>query len=128
MEDTAIAGTQVLIRAGVYNVQLNPKHSGEENNYITYKNYGDEVVEITGESLSPAIWIDQKDYIDFSRKWVLNAEKILSEDGHFYIWLGADYKDNFLNLSMYYNLVVINYEIQKTRSFFCVYTSFRVFT
>jgi len=61
--NAATAGTQVLIREGVYNVQLSPKYSGEENAYITFKNYGDEVVEITGESINPAIWIEQKDYI-----------------------------------------------------------------
>jgi parallel beta-helix repeat protein len=61
--NAATAGTQVLLRAGVYNVQLSPKNSGEEDNYIVFKNYEDEVVEITGESLSPAIWIKQKDYI-----------------------------------------------------------------
>ncbi len=47
--NAATAGTQVFIREGVYNVQLSPKHSGEENNYIVFKNYSDEVVEITGE-------------------------------------------------------------------------------
>jgi site-specific DNA-methyltransferase (adenine-specific) len=34
-------------------------------------------------------------YIDFSKKWVKNALSILDKDSHFYIWLGADYKDNF---------------------------------
>ncbi len=59
----AVAGTQVLIREGEYNEQLSPQNSGEENNYITFKNFEDEVVEITEASLSPAIWIDRKDYI-----------------------------------------------------------------
>ena len=35
------------------------------------------------------------DYIDFSKKWVKNALSILDKDSHFYIWLGADYKDSF---------------------------------
>lgn len=61
--NAATAGIQVFIREGVYNEQLNPQNSGEENKYITFKNYGSEVVEITGESLAPAIWIKQKDYI-----------------------------------------------------------------
>jgi site-specific DNA-methyltransferase (adenine-specific) len=34
-------------------------------------------------------------YIDFSKKWVKNALSILDKDSHFYIWLGADYKDGF---------------------------------
>jgi len=59
----ATAGTRVLIREGVYHEQLSPEYSGMANAYITFKNHGDEVVEITGESLNPAIWIEQKDYI-----------------------------------------------------------------
>ncbi|HNQ50797.1 MAG TPA: site-specific DNA-methyltransferase [Candidatus Omnitrophota bacterium] len=39
--------------------------------------------------------ISLNDYIDFSRKWVLNAISIMQKDAHFYVWLGADYKDNF---------------------------------
>ncbi len=39
--------------------------------------------------------IDQKNYIDFSGQWVKNAEGIMAENAHLYIWLGADYKDNF---------------------------------
>lgn len=34
-------------------------------------------------------------YIDFSRQWVKNAGKIMDDDAHLYIWLGADYKDDF---------------------------------
>jgi parallel beta-helix repeat protein len=59
----AVAGTKVLIREGEYNEQLNPRNSGSENQYITFRNFENEVVEITGETLSPAIWIDRKDYI-----------------------------------------------------------------
>jgi parallel beta-helix repeat protein len=59
----AVAGTKVLIREGAYNEQLNPRNSGSENQFITFRNFENEVVEITGESLSPAIWIDRKDYI-----------------------------------------------------------------
>ncbi|MDY6934848.1 MAG: site-specific DNA-methyltransferase [Spirochaetota bacterium] len=39
--------------------------------------------------------IDQDDYVAFSRKWVANAEGIMDENSHMYVWLGADYKDNF---------------------------------
>ncbi len=75
----AIAGTQVLIREGEFNEQLSPQNSGGENNYIIFKNFENEVVEISGASLNPAIWIAQKDYIVFEglkvhdvRRW-LNA-------------------------------------------------------
>jgi DNA modification methylase len=34
-------------------------------------------------------------YIDFSRAWVTNAVEIMDENSNLYIWIGADYKDNF---------------------------------
>ena len=36
-----------------------------------------------------------EDYLEFSRKWVKNTINILEDNSHLYIWLGADYKDNF---------------------------------
>ncbi|MBN2440368.1 MAG: site-specific DNA-methyltransferase [Spirochaetales bacterium] len=39
--------------------------------------------------------IDIRDYIDFSRKWITHAIAAASVNSHFYIWIGADYKDNF---------------------------------
>lgn len=39
--------------------------------------------------------ISLRDYSDFSEKWVKNAAKIMGENAHLYIWMGADYKDNF---------------------------------
>jgi len=68
-----------LIRGGSFSEVLSPQHSGNEGNYITFKNYEDEVVEITGASLSPAIWIEEKHFIAIegihvhdTRRW-LNA-------------------------------------------------------
>ncbi len=39
--------------------------------------------------------IDLEDYLDFSRKWVSHALAVMSPDAHFYVWMGADYKENF---------------------------------
>jgi site-specific DNA-methyltransferase (adenine-specific) len=39
--------------------------------------------------------IGLEDYLNFSKKWVGNAIDILDNDASLYIWLGADYKDNF---------------------------------
>ncbi len=36
-----------------------------------------------------------EEYLEFSRRWVSNAVRFLKEDAHFYVWIGADYKDNF---------------------------------
>ncbi|MEW6481972.1 MAG: site-specific DNA-methyltransferase [bacterium] len=38
--------------------------------------------------------INIKNYLEFSEKWVQNAILVTDKDAHFYIWLGADYKDN----------------------------------
>ncbi len=35
------------------------------------------------------------DYLAFSRHWVQNCLDHLQEDAHLFVWLGADYKDNF---------------------------------
>jgi site-specific DNA-methyltransferase (adenine-specific) len=34
-----------------------------------------------------------EEYLDFSRKWVVNAIDVLADDAHLYLWIGADYKD-----------------------------------
>ena len=34
-------------------------------------------------------------YIAFSRQWVINSLAVLHKNSHMYIWMGADYKDNF---------------------------------
>ena len=36
-----------------------------------------------------------KAYVDFSREWVENSLSIMDGHCHLYIWIGADYKDNF---------------------------------
>jgi site-specific DNA-methyltransferase (adenine-specific) len=36
-----------------------------------------------------------KSYINFSREWVANSLTIMDENCHLYVWIGADYKDNF---------------------------------
>lgn len=39
--------------------------------------------------------VDIDEYIHFSRKWVKNALAIMAEHAHLYVWIGADYTDNF---------------------------------
>jgi hypothetical protein len=81
----AAPGTEVVIRGGVYSEQLSPQNSGGPDNYITYKNYQDEVVEITGASLSPAIWIDQKNYIAIEGLTVRDVRRWLNALGSNYL-------------------------------------------
>jgi DNA modification methylase len=35
------------------------------------------------------------EYMNFSRNWITNCIHVMAQDAHLYIWLGADYKDNF---------------------------------
>jgi site-specific DNA-methyltransferase (adenine-specific) len=39
--------------------------------------------------------ISPDEYLDFSRQWVRNALDVMSDNAHFYAWIGADYKDQF---------------------------------
>jgi len=39
--------------------------------------------------------ISLQNYLDFSGKWIKNATKVMDENAHLYVWIGADYKDNF---------------------------------
>ncbi|MCY3898403.1 MAG: site-specific DNA-methyltransferase [Caldilineaceae bacterium] len=39
--------------------------------------------------------IDLASYLDFSQNWVANALQFAKPNAHLYVWIGADYKDNF---------------------------------
>ena len=39
--------------------------------------------------------IDIEGYLRFSEKWISNVVSNLNTNAHFYLWIGADYKDNF---------------------------------
>ena len=39
--------------------------------------------------------VDLASYLDFSEKWVSNALQIAKPNAHLYIWIGADYKEDF---------------------------------
>ncbi len=34
-------------------------------------------------------------YLEFSRQWVQNCAAAMADNAHFYVWLGADYRDGF---------------------------------
>lgn len=56
------------------------------------------------------------DYIDFSKQWVSNTVKILKDNGHFYIWLGADQTEGFQPLPDFM-IMMREFKELKTRSF-----------
>ena len=39
--------------------------------------------------------ISIQEYIEFSRRWITSSLAIMHKDSHLYVWLGADYNDNF---------------------------------
>lgn len=90
----ATAGTRVLIRGGVFNKQFNPQNSGEENKYITFENFGDEVVQFTGDSLAPALKIDQKDYIVIKGLKFLDCPQFMSIKSSSHITVENCYFEN----------------------------------
>ena len=50
---------------------------------------------VVGNANTDALFkIDIKDYLEFSKQWVQNAILVMDKDAHFYVWMGADYKDN----------------------------------
>jgi len=51
-------------------------------------------VEVGNANTANLFKIDLEKYLEFSEKWVRNAIAIMDKDAHFYIWIGADYKDN----------------------------------
>jgi len=36
-----------------------------------------------------------EEYLDFSKKWIQNAISLMDDNAHLYIWIGADYRDNW---------------------------------
>jgi parallel beta-helix repeat protein len=61
--NAATSGDIVEIRGGTYSEQLAPVNSGSKSEPITYRNYDNEHVIISGSSLSPAIVISEKSYL-----------------------------------------------------------------
>jgi hypothetical protein len=67
-------GDTIYIRGGTYQETINPSRSGTAENYITYANYGDETVMLTG---SNAISLT-KDYIAISGMTARNIDNFIT--------------------------------------------------
>ena len=72
----ASPGAVVSIRAGTYNERLVPINSGTLGNEITYRNYNQESVVITG-SLRPAIDLSNRQYIVVEGLEITNVDRWL---------------------------------------------------
>lgn len=60
--------------------------------------------------------INVNEYIEFSRKWILNVLSILDKDSSLYIWLGADQNDGFQPLPEFM-IMMREFKEPQTRSF-----------
>jgi len=60
--------------------------------------------------------VDLPSYLDFSRKWVAAVLDTLASDAHFYVWMGADYRDNFQPLPDFM-IMMREFTILKARNF-----------
>ena len=56
--------------------------------------------------------ISLEKYLDFSQEWIKNAIKIMDKNAHLYIWIGADYKDNFQPLP---DLIILMREFEELK-------------
>ncbi len=56
------------------------------------------------------------EYIEYSKKWVKNSIEIMDDDSHLYIWLGADYNDNFQPLPDFM-IMMRGFDELKSRNF-----------
>ncbi len=52
-------------------------------------------VEVGNVNTDNLFKIGIREYLEFSRRWVENAIDTMDENSHVYIWIGADYRDNF---------------------------------
>ena len=55
-------------------------------------------------------------YMDFSHKWVANCLAVMHKHSHLYVWIGADYKDNFQPLPDFM-IMMREFEELKPRNF-----------
>jgi len=79
--NAAQAGDTVLIRSGTYNQRLSPNHSGSPGQFISFKNYNDELVAIAGPTLYPAINLTGKSYIAVDGLTVDNVRVYVDASG-----------------------------------------------
>ncbi len=71
----AVAGYEVLVRAGTFNEPLEVQHSGTEQDRVLFGNYEDEAVVITGNSMAPAIDLSDRQYVIIEGLTIDNVQR-----------------------------------------------------
>ena len=57
-----------------------------------------------------------REYLEFSRRWVENAIDVMHDNSHLYIWIGADYRDDFQPLPDFM-IMMRDFKALKPRNF-----------
>jgi site-specific DNA-methyltransferase (adenine-specific) len=73
-------------------------------------------VKVGNVNTSNLFKINLEEYLEFSRKWVGNSLSIMDRNSHLYVWLGADYRDNFQPLPDFM-IMMREFEELKPRNF-----------
>lgn len=73
-------------------------------------------IKLGNKSTDNLFKLSLKDYMDFSRKWVENAIQVMGKNAHLYVWIGADYKDNFQPLPDFI-IMMREFDAVKPRNF-----------
>lgn len=70
-----VAGDTVYLLAGTYSTYINPSNSGTPSNRITYRNYGTDVITISGATY--AIYLNARNYITVQGIQATNCPRFL---------------------------------------------------
>ncbi len=73
-------------------------------------------VEVGNANTDNLFKIGIEEYLEFSRRWVENAIDNMDENSHLYIWIGADYRDDFQPLPDFM-IMMRDFEVLKPRNF-----------
>lgn len=73
-------------------------------------------ISVGGKNTKALFSASGADYIRFTRNWVANAERALSDNSHLYIWLGADQEQGFQPLAEVM-ILLREFSSLKSRSF-----------
>ncbi len=73
-------------------------------------------VEVGSVNTDNLFKIGIREYLEFSRGWVENAVDTMDENSHLYIWIGADYRDDFQPLPDFM-IMMRDFEVLKPRNF-----------
>jgi hypothetical protein len=72
--DVAQAGDTIYVKAGTYDEKIEPANSGVNGKYISYQNYGTDIVNINASEKHNAVEISGNNFLKFSGFRILGSE------------------------------------------------------